>query len=374
MIVFHEGLPGAGKSYETCVEHIIPALFKGRKVFAYIEGLNHEKFSEVTLIPEKMVKDYLIQITREQVPEIYKHVEKDSLVVIDELQNFWPAQRQKPDDEIMRFVTEHRHQGLDIICMGQDLRDCHSLWKRRVEQKVVFTKLTAVGRDNSYKWMVYRALSGENFQKISSGIKNYDKKYFGLYASYEEGAKNTKTYADKRAVIWNNPVIKYGIPIFLVVLFYAVKYLIGFFSPPVVVKPEESQLTNMQTRPGRPMTGTPGNRMEPNQEPEEPKAPPPIDQFDEMAEKYRARLVGVADFGNGNQRIYIDVLDTTFHVKDRYTIEELKLMGWQVERLGKMMVKVSKENKTHLVRNWPIDPFGRVSDSARDTGELKDEN
>lgn len=221
MIIFHEGLPGAGKSYETCVEHIIPSLMKGRKVYAYIEGLNHEKFSEVTLLPLPIVQTHLIQIEREQVKEIYKHVEKDSLVVIDELQNFWPSTREKPTEELSKFVTEHRHLGLDIVLMGQDIRDCHTIWRRRVEQKTVYTKLTAVGRDKSYKWVVHRAVSGEKFQKISSGTKNYQKKYFGLYASYEAGTSNTATYKDKRAVIWNNPMMKIGIPIFLIILYFA---------------------------------------------------------------------------------------------------------------------------------------------------------
>lgn len=57
MLIFHEGLPGSGKSFEACVKHIVPALQKGRKVFAYIEGLNHEKFSEVFELPQGRVKD-----------------------------------------------------------------------------------------------------------------------------------------------------------------------------------------------------------------------------------------------------------------------------------------------------------------------------
>lgn len=89
MLIFHEGLPGAGKSYEAMVHQVIPALQKGRKVFAYIEGLNNEKIADVMGETVGYVESLLIPLTRDQVPTIHEHVENDSLVVIDELQNFF---------------------------------------------------------------------------------------------------------------------------------------------------------------------------------------------------------------------------------------------------------------------------------------------
>lgn len=50
MLIFHEGLPGSGKSYEALVSHIIPRLKDGRTVDAYIEGLNFEKIAELAEI------------------------------------------------------------------------------------------------------------------------------------------------------------------------------------------------------------------------------------------------------------------------------------------------------------------------------------
>ena len=60
MIVFHEGLPGSGKSYEACVMHIIPALKAGRDVLTNINGINHKKFAELTGIPLPIVQKQLI--------------------------------------------------------------------------------------------------------------------------------------------------------------------------------------------------------------------------------------------------------------------------------------------------------------------------
>ena len=63
MFIFHEGLPGSGKSFEAVVNQIIPALKKGRPVYAYINGLNHKKLAELTdkteeEIKEKEIKNY----------------------------------------------------------------------------------------------------------------------------------------------------------------------------------------------------------------------------------------------------------------------------------------------------------------------------
>jgi zona occludens toxin len=71
MIIFHEGLPGSGKSYEAAINQIIPALKNGRPVYAYIEGLNHQKFSEVTGLPLERVTSLLHQVTKEEVATIY---------------------------------------------------------------------------------------------------------------------------------------------------------------------------------------------------------------------------------------------------------------------------------------------------------------
>ena len=43
MLVFNEGVPRAGKSYDAVKNHILPTLKKGRRVFARLNGLHHER-------------------------------------------------------------------------------------------------------------------------------------------------------------------------------------------------------------------------------------------------------------------------------------------------------------------------------------------
>jgi len=188
MIIGHEGLPGSGKSYEFLVEHVIPSVKKGRKVFAYVEGINHEKISQICDITIEKCKELIIQLTAEQVPDIYNHVEPNSIVGIDELQNFFPNHKSKLDEKMTKFIAEHRHYGLDIIVMGQNLKDCHSVWRRRIERKIIFYKLSALGKDKKYQWTAYQAVPQADrdpqYVKSASGFRDYEEKYFGSYASH----------------------------------------------------------------------------------------------------------------------------------------------------------------------------------------------
>ncbi len=245
MLIFHEGLPRSGKSYEAMVKHVLPALKNGRKVFAYVEGLNHEKIAVINEQPLEEIQSLLIQITREQVPEIYKHVEKNSLVLIDELQNFWPNSRGKLSDEMMKFVSEHGHDGIDIIMMGQSFKDCHNAWRRRTERKVQFFKLSAVGRDSNYNWTAYQAIpddKGEvNYKKVDTGIGKYDSKYFGIYKSHTSDDVNKDHYKDSRFNILSQKKFTVIIPLFILASIYATYYVYRIFKHPnPVVKVQES--------------------------------------------------------------------------------------------------------------------------------------
>ncbi len=124
MLIFHEGLPGSGKSYEALISHIIPRLKDGRTVDAYVEGLNFEKIAELCEITIEECQERLKQITREEVLNIHNHVRDKSLVIIDEAQNFWPNGRGKLAQPIIQFITEHRHRGLRCGAHGAEPQRC----------------------------------------------------------------------------------------------------------------------------------------------------------------------------------------------------------------------------------------------------------
>jgi zona occludens toxin len=246
-IIFHEGLPRSGKSYEAMSRHIANALKSGRFVDAYIEGIDHERIAQALDMPVEVVQGLLHTFTREQVPTIYKHVRNNALVVIDEVQNFWPTGRQRLEPPITQFITEHGHRGLDILIMGQVLSDVHKLWRGRVRTKVVFNKLDAVGMEQRYNAQTWLATAPEKFKLVSNETGVYEEKWFGTYASHVDDSIQTSNFKDDRANLLKNWKFRYGLPAAGVVFVAGAGFLVYLFkgglqpeSKVVAVKPAAS--------------------------------------------------------------------------------------------------------------------------------------
>lgn len=378
MIVFHEGLPRSGKSYEACVYHILPALKQGRRVVTNIEGINHEKFAELSGLPLPVVKMLLVEVYHgdartlderfeKQRSSILKESGKDSLVVIDEIQNLFPSGREKLSDDWMRYISEHGHDGLDIVLMGQDRRDCHVVWRRRVQRVITFTKQTAIGRDGNYTWAAYEATRPEVFKKISSGSRSYDSQFFGLYKSHTDGTSNKDVYADDRINIFKTPQFRYGIPAALMVAGYAVWFLVGFFTPDAELSQQANSRavqSSVQYLPadGRIRKEEPVSVVAAQVESEPPEpAYEPIDIFDELAHRYRARLAAVVvSHETGKVAANVEILSAgSFHLQDVFDLAALVDMGWEYDYRPSGLV-LTKQDRRYLVRPWPIDRFGQV--------------
>lgn len=380
MFMFMEGLPRSGKSYETCVYYIIECLKKGRPVDAYVEGLNHQQFSDLSGVPLDEVKELLVQITREQVPEIYKYARKDALVVIDELQNFWPAGRQKLPPIMIKFVTEHGHEGQDIIGMGQVLSDCHTLFKNRCQRKFVFQKQDQVGRVTKYTWTSYNGKINDQgkvvFKKANSGTREYNEKYFGLYKSHSEGTSNFDTFEDSRTNIFNNKTFRFVLPAFAAAVIGAIYFLVTFvFSGTGLVDTEKENATyQIETSTdfsslessfnAAPVIDQAPTAVSLSPDPEVLKYSEPEDYVDNVAQQYKLRLAGVAtNPKNGTTIVIIQAFDNSLHLKERFTSQELTSLGWDIELTG-YGVRLHRNERQYIVRPWPIDPFGKVNQTT----------
>ncbi|MBS4051693.1 MAG: Zonular occludens toxin [Methylomonas sp.] len=394
MIIFHEGLPRSGKSYEAVVKQIIPALLKRRQVFAYIEGLNHQKFAEVTGIPldEMTGKTQLVkidpsefsalandekslvlknadgwyrptftgllhQIELEQVKTISKHVANDSLVVIDEAQDHWPVGVKSLDADITKFVTQHGHRGIDIIIMGQDNRDCHALWKRRIDQLFVFVKQDAIGRPTKYTWSSFKQNKGK-FIKLNSGTGEYEEKYFGLYKSHTDGTLNKETKQDDRSNIFKSAIFRYYLPAFLVVLVVAMVYIYRFFSGGGLVKAEQlPSVSAVQTKP----VANPPPKPSPPEKPKEPEKPKSTyshaQYIEEVITETKPRLGAIIEGKdkNGGRVItaLVQFLDKSNRVIEEFTLPQLEAFGWGYLRTA-YGLKLIKGNRDIAVTAWPL--------------------
>lgn len=364
MIIFHEGLPRSGKSYEATKEHIVPALKKGRKVFARINGLNYEKIAELAEITVEACQHQLVHITEEQVPTIYQHVENDSLVIIDELQNFFPAGRAKLSPEITQFVTEHGHRGLDIIAMGQSLADCNNLWRRRTQRKIQFLKLDMVGRENSYKWTAFQgSLDGKGeitFTKINAGVKKYDPAYFGAYLSHQPDTENKDNLQDDRLNILKTSGVKYGIPAAIFAGLFAIYHLYSFFQSPQ--QPDIPQQAN--TAAGNPMPQqNPQSQLQTRTEPVRPKS---WDFVQANNEKYNAKLTYMSSYATYIQDFLVIWEDPSGRIIDQLYMQDFKQLGYTFIVKGTGIEAIKGDVKLWF-RWMPItESYGRVPEQTKE--------
>lgn len=361
MIIFHEGLPRSGKSYEATKEHIVPALANGRRVYARINGLNYEKIAELAGITEERCRELLIHIEPEQVTEVYKFVQPDALIVLDELQNFFPNVRQKLTDHQMRFIAEHGHHGLDILILGQSFNDIHSAWRRRTERKIMFLKLTAVGKENSYQWTAYQAIPQNDrdprWNKAASGIKKYDKAFFGAYASHSSGVENKGAYSDGRFVIWNRKSLRYGLPAAIVLAGLAVWWVAGFFSDPerapVKTKTQQQQQQNIsQPAPGQNASPT-GQSVAPR--PPAPKVPKSVqsDYFYLSMQKATANLTYVERLDNRILDILVEMRNSNDETVESWTMQDIISQGWTL-KYRSFGIEAKKDGFVVLLREKPV--------------------
>lgn len=377
MLIFHEGLPGAGKSYAAIKDHVVPALRKGRKVFAYIEGLDHDRIARVAGISVDICQQLLVQITREQVPTIYEHVENDAFVVIDELQNFWPTNRTRLTGPIVEFITEHRHRGLDVLLMGQVLSDCHAMWRNRVDQLVFFYNRDAVGKPDEYKWSVRKRESNGKFAEITRGNATYDPDYFGTYASHTQGTTNTEKYEDTRANVWNSPVLRRMLPLYGGIFLLCLGVVVWMFRGGLAgstVKAQEAVDKGQGTKavatvpvqaPVQAPVQGPVLDARPAQGKLAEAIEPPEDFVDSLSLKYRIRLGGMIT-GMGKMAGWVEWRENDNGLKERLSFVELAGLGWLVMVTPDGgMVTLTKGSKRYYATGWPVqDVEGKASQAT----------
>lgn len=358
MFFFHEGLPGSGKSYEAVVKHIVPALAKGRPVDAYIEGLNHEKLADLAGIDIDTCKSLLVVLAREDVSNIHKLTRDNSLVVLDEMQNFWPSDKRKLSPELTQFITEHRHRGQDVLGMGQDIRDIHALWRRRCAQKIVFSKLDGLGREGNYSVRLYKATGPDKYELVTKTVGKYDEKFFGSYASHVATDTNTENYKDKRATIWNSWTFKIALPGLAVVVAISLYFIFSVFS-------DEKSLVKLPVSKG---SVQPTPNIVPASSIDAPsksdQIPLVLDKsetyIDKLNKDWRPRLAAVIEGQDGRTVGLVEWYDESYRKRESLTFEQIRLLGVMVRYVANQVFLDRIGSKTVVVTSWPIDLVGRV--------------
>lgn len=375
MFVFHEGLPGSGKSYEAIKEHYIAALEKGTHIYTNINGVQEGCVIAAALIdkPFMEVLPLIHFLTDDDVRNLHTLQDKhDILVIVDEIQDYWPSDMRNVPLELKSYVAKHEHYHHTIIGMGQNLSDVNKVWRNRCARKITFMKLEMVGMPNKYKWTAYQGVlngitSEVEFTKLDSDTEEYESKYFGIYKSTEGEKDKARThYADDRTNVLKDKKILIGLPLFFLAVCYAVYHLVGFFTEPSFTSPPKAQ--TLKSSSSNTAEQAYMERQKKNQVQAEVQEKLPIDYLDGIAQKHRLRLSAATYTVDGDiLHGYIEAYDSTDHLKERFWLKEIRALGWKIEQklYGLDIVKLKV---THVVRPFPLhDLYGRVNHNTAES-------
>ncbi|MFZ6776222.1 zonular occludens toxin domain-containing protein [Undibacterium sp. Ji83W] len=249
----YTGLMGSGKSYESVVSVIIPAIAAGRTVVTNVDGIDGDAIRAYCV--ETMGRDLqalgnVVHCKNEDVhkPDFLPHgtpvdtfCKAGDMVVIDEAWRFWGTDC-KLLSEHKIFFREHRHYvneetkvSCDLVLMVQDINDLHRILKVVVEVSFRTTKIKSLGLNKVYRVEMWEGYKQSQRAKIATSNKTYDKDIFPLYSSYS-GGQGKEVQVDSRQNILNNKTLWF-LAVLLIVLVSGSSYLISqFFKPETHIK------------------------------------------------------------------------------------------------------------------------------------------
>ncbi len=241
-IVGYSGLPGSGKSYGVVENVVIPALESGRHIITNIPlklGRLSDDFPKgrVTLFDNKDAEDDpgFFDLERHPAGVIW---------IIDEAWRFWKSGMKAvniPQNQ-KEFFTEHRHNvGEDgrtneIVLVTQDLAQLCAFVRGLVEETYRAVKLTAIGQKNKYRVDVY--MGAATGQKPGKPMRQLYGSYKpDIYQYYKSHTRNKTDFAagmeekaDDRANVLKHPLIKFGIPVSILIMAFGVMKVVAYFS------------------------------------------------------------------------------------------------------------------------------------------------
>lgn len=366
MLVLHEGLPGSGKSYAAIQDHLLPCVKSGRKVYTNIKGINHERIAKLCGIELAAALDLVRIIPWEETKNAAKLVENDSFVILDELQDFWPASNKPLKFEDSEFVTQHRQRGLELLILTQDSKSIHSIWRQRIERKLEFVNRDAIGKPKEYIVRSFNAAGkdsrgNQTYQLISSDNGTYKPEIYACYTSHAPNVTNTEKTKDKRFNVFKSSAFVIWIPAAFIVAFIGIGYLWSFFHPtakaaPVSVANKTAPANVASSQPAPPLSAAAPPVSAANVEAPVPRAAAPGDYIEFMLAKYRPRLEGVI-YTASRLSGQIAFMDDGYRAQERLSLDELRGMGWTVKRMGEGVL-IAKVDREYIVTGWPVEPFG----------------
>ena len=235
------GPPGSGKSHALIKDVILPAVLAGRRVLSNIDGLDADairgyclervddvsKLGQVELFhgDEALLSGFWPD---EATADIATRVKGGDLVVFDEWALTFPRRGKVPPGcNVEEFLRWHRHltgpggQATDVCIATQVPADLHMNFRALVARSYKFKKLTALGAESTYAWLLFDGHLQSKGAHYRNGTGKYDPEIFPLYASSSAAKDGTHTELRtnrKDSVLsgWQAWMVMIGAPLFVI--------------------------------------------------------------------------------------------------------------------------------------------------------------
>lgn len=376
MLLFNEGVPGAGKSYDAVAMHILPAIQARRIVYARLNGLNHERIAAHLSMDVEEVRGLLRLVKSADVAVTFRAVRDDdgefiippdfrnALIVIDEVHEFYTAAREKLPEEVEQFFAIQRHYGLDVVLITQWYKRMHTALRARIERKNVFQKLTVMGRPNSYRMTFYQTIAPDKYEKVGGVTRDYDPKIFALYSGVADGGVSTETYSAGGMNLWKSMMPKLiaagvatAVGAYVLVHFFTsgggfVKEAapVGSTKSATVTQPDSVE--SFARMPGKGLGVTEADAV-PRGKPSKTEGMTPEQAYVwELGERARVRVAAVLG-SPGHEWGLIEWRPNNGEPLDSLTTRQLQSMGVKVERTP-YGFKLSAHDQVLVATLWPI--------------------
>lgn len=222
MISCYEGLPGAGKTYDA-MRKLLDNLSQGRRILTNISGPDQEEKQEIIKhflnLDDSQLKENLVVLQDHQVTEFWDHTNPGDLIIIDEAQNFFNSRdwQSKANRAFGKWASEHRHMGVDLILITQNVERIESSVRSLIEFTYRYKKLNMFGNLVKKKYIRF-CYYGPTLDQIGQKTCSYDPKIFKCYKSFfKDGTKEIGI--EKPANILKHPIF-YAIPFVLCLFIY----------------------------------------------------------------------------------------------------------------------------------------------------------
>lgn len=352
-ITLIKGRPGAGKSYECVVHHILPSLKEGRKVVTNIP-LNIDHFvlclgEHVRELVEVVPFDFDGGHRYLSDPDDYKKYEnwrnekeQGVLFVLDECHLLFPLSgRGKSQTALaerqIEFFSGHRHWGFDFIFLTQSDRKINRLLREDIEICIEVRKNRAIG-DKSYRRYVFYYGDGKKSGLIEQDSREYEPKFYAFYKSHTKSESGVTEANIKDMKKWHQ---HWGIRIPFALIVIGIILSVKLISH-VLGEPEKKTESTVKTQP--------------NEKTQMKKTPVkssfkglPFGEFDIHIEGYSdSSYFDENGVYHIQKQVYFSGLNSSKFKLD-LKLDDFYLAGYQVAVYGPCMVRLTYESSTKLV-------------------------